>query len=228
MAVIFIMPPILENVNCIQCNSRKARRHCIALHGDICSVCCGTEREQSIDCPLECVYLQDAHEHERPAELDPAAIPNQDISVTEEFLQANEVFLAFFAVAIYEGALAQPGATDYDVRDALEALIKTMRTLQSGIYYETVPDNRFAATIAAHVQKKLAELRKRELDATGVSTIKDSILLTVLAFLQRLEYSRNNGRKRSRAFLDFLRGFYVPSQETGETDMQPEEPRVIL
>lgn len=215
-------------MNCILCNSRKARRHCIALHGDICSVCCGTEREQSIDCPLECVYLQDAHEHERPPDLDPATIPNQDISVTEEFLRANEVFLAFFALAIYEGALAQPGATDYDTRDALEALIKTMRTLQSGIYYETVPDNKFAASIAAHVQEKIAELRKRELDATGASSIKDSTLLTVLAFLQRLEYSRNNGRKRSRAFLDFLRGFYVPSPESGETGAQPDEPRVIL
>jgi hypothetical protein len=215
-------------VNCVLCNSRKARRHCPAVHGEICSVCCGTEREQSIDCPLECAYLQDAHEHERQPDLDAATIPNQDISVTEEFLRENEVIMAFLAVAIFEAALQQPGATDYDVRDALEALIRTARTLQSGIYYETVPDNKFAASIAAHVQAKIAEIKKRELEATGVSTIRDATLLGVLAFLQRLEYSRNNGRKRSRAFMDFLRGFYVPSEESAETIAEPDEPRVIL
>jgi hypothetical protein len=215
-------------VNCVLCGIRKPRRYCPAVKGDICTVCCGTEREQSIDCPLECVYLQDAHEHERPPDLDAATIPNQDISVTEEFLKSNEAVMAFLALTVFEGALAEPGTTDYDVRDGLEALIRTMRTMQSGIYYETVSENRFGAAIAAHVREKIEDLKKREMEATGVSTIRDATLLGVLAFLQRLEYSRNNGRKRSRAFLDFLRGFYVPSQETNVTSAQPDEPRVIL
>lgn len=215
-------------MNCVLCGIRKPRRYCPAVKGDICTVCCGTEREQSIDCPLECVYLQDAHEHERPPELDAATIPNQDIAVTEEFLKSNEVVMAFLALALFEGALAQPGATDYDVRDALGSVIKTMRTMQSGIYYETMPENRFAAAIAAHVREKIEDLKKRELEATGASSIRDATLLGILAFLQRLEYSRNNGRKRSRAFLDFLRGFYVPSQEADVASVQLDEPRVIL
>ncbi|HWF07415.1 MAG TPA: hypothetical protein VG297_03070 [Bryobacteraceae bacterium] len=215
-------------MNCVLCGIRKPRRYCPAVKGDICTVCCGTEREQSIDCPLECVYLQDAHEHERPPELDAATIPNQDIAVTEEFLKSNEVVMAFLALALFEGALAQPGATDYDVRDALESVIRTMRTMQSGIYYETMPENRFAAAIAAHVREKIEDLKKRELEATGASSIRDATLLGILAFLQRLEYSRNNGRKRSRAFLDFLRGFYVPSQEADVASVQLDEPRVIL
>jgi hypothetical protein len=215
-------------VNCVLCGIRKPRRHCPAVHGDICTVCCGTEREQSLDCPLECTYLQEAHEHERPPELDAATIPNQDIAVTEDFLRDNEVIMALLALALYEGALQQPGVTDYDVRDALEALVKTTRTLEAGIYYESVPDNKFAAGIAAFVQAKIADLRKRELEATGISSIRDGTLLRILAFLQRLEYSRNNGRKRSRAFIDFLRGFYLPSQEDAETIAEPGEPRVIL
>jgi hypothetical protein len=192
-------------------------------------MCCGTEREQSVDCPLDCAYLQDAHEHERPPNFDAATLPNRDIEITEEFLETNQVLMAFLAISIFEGALQSPGATDWDVREALEALIKTYRTLQSGLYYETVPANMFAATMVSSVQTKIADIKKREAEATGVTTIRDAALLGVLAFLQRLEYSHNNGRKRSRAFLDFLRGFYVPSMESAEAEaLEPDEPRIIL
>jgi hypothetical protein len=39
----------------------------------------------------------------------------------------------------------------------------------------------------------------------------------------------NNGRKRSRAFLDFLMQFHVPAPELSEADsLEPEAARVIL
>ena len=215
-------------MNCVICEIRKPRRQCPGVHGDICTVCCGTEREQSVDCPLDCTYLQDAHEHERPPHSDAATLPNRDIDITEEFLEANQVLMAFLAISIFEGALQSPGVTDWDVREALEALIKTYRTLQSGLYYETVPVNVFAAAIATSVQTKIADIKKREAAATGVTTIRDAVLLGVLAFLQRLEYSHNNGRKRSRAFLDFLRGFYIPTLAAGAEELEPDEPRIIL
>ena len=65
-----------------------------------------------------------------------------------------------------------------------------------------------------------------------MSSIRDSAILGVLAFLQRLEYTNNNGRKRSRAFLDFLGGFYAPSlEESAENDednTESDEPLIIL
>jgi hypothetical protein len=213
-------------VNCVICKIRKPRRHCPGVHGDICTICCGTEREQSIDCPLECTYLQDAHEHERPPELDAAAIPNRDIEITEDFLRANEVLMAFLAISVFEAVMKIPSAGDGDVREALEALIRTYRTLQTGLYYETLPTNVFAAGIAEYVRTKIAEIQRKETESTGVTTIRDATILGVLVFLQRLEYSHNNGRKRSRAFLDFLRGFYIPSQEPEA--MEPNAPLIIL
>jgi hypothetical protein len=192
-------------------------------------VCCGTEREQSVDCPLDCAYLQDAHEHEKPPDFDAATLPNRDIEVTEEFLEANQFLLAFLCISIFEGTLQNPGTTDWDVREALEALVKTYRTLQAGLYYETLPANAFAAAIATWVQTKVEEIKKKEAEARGVATLRDATILVVLAFIQRLEYSRNNGRKRSRAFLDFLRGFYIPSQKSAtEEELEPDEPRIIL
>ena len=214
-------------MNCALCGIRKPRRHCPGVHGEICSICCGTEREQSVDCPLECTYLQDAHEHEKAPDLDATTLPNRDIEITEDFLHANEVLMAFLAISIFEGALETPGATDWDVREALGALVRTYRTLQAGLYYESLPTNVFAAGIAAHVQAKLTEIRQKETEAGHAPTIRDATVLGVVAFLQRLEYSHNNGRKRSRAFLDFLRGFYIPSQESAEA-LEPEAPRIIL
>ena len=220
-------------MKCAICQVRKPRRECPGVHGEICTICCGTEREQSVDCPLDCPWLHEAHEHERPPDIDPALLPNQDIPVTEDFLRENEVLLAFLAVSVFEGVLKQPGATDRDVREALDALTATWRTLQSGIYYETRPANVYAAAIATHVSAAIEDIRKKEAQERGVSSIRDATVLGVLAFLQRLEYTHNNGRKRSRAFLDFLRGFYAPSMEASaenivESDAGNGEPLIIL
>ncbi|MGA2711955.1 MAG: hypothetical protein ABSG41_02530 [Bryobacteraceae bacterium] len=216
-------------MKCAICQVRKPRRECPGVHGEICTICCGTEREQSVDCPLDCPWLQEAHEHERPPDVDPALLPNRDIEVTEDFLRENEVLLAFLAVSVFEGALESPGATDWDVREAFDALIATWRTLQSGIYYETRPANTYAAAIAKHVQASIEEVRQKEAKERGVSSIRDSAILGVLVFLQRLEYTNNNGRKRSRAFLDFLGGFYVPSMEASAENIEkPDEPLIIL
>ena len=170
--------------------------------------------------------------NDRPT-FDPALLPNQDIEVTEDFLRDNEVLLAFLSVAVFEGVMESPGVTDWDVRQALDALVATWRTVQSGIYYETRPTNLYAAAITSHVQTVIEEVRQKEAQERGVSSIRDADILGVLAFLQRLEYTRNNGRKRSRAFIDFLGGFYVPPMEAGaenpeENLTEPDEPLIIL
>ncbi len=179
-----------------------------------------------MDCPLDCTYLHEAHQHEKPPEFDASKLPNADIKVNEEFLRTNEILMAFLATSIYEGALASTGSTDYDVREALEAMIKTYRTRNAGLYYESLPVNTLAAAIVTSAQTKLDEIRKHEVEATGASTIRDSAVLGVLAFLQRLEYGHNNGRRRSRAFIDFLGRFYTPVED--DESLQPEEPRIIL
>jgi hypothetical protein len=226
----FLYCSYTKDVNCVICKIRKPRRHCPGVNGDICSICCGTEREQSVDCPLECTYLQDAHEHERPPELDPATIPNQDIPVSEEFLHANEVPMALVSIALFEGATKNTGTTDWDVREALEALVQTYRSLQSGIHFDATTPNIFAAAIVTSVREKLDDIIRRETEATGQTSIRNEMVLGIIVFMQRLEFSRNNGRKRSRAFLDFLRGFYMPSGESEAAPeiVEPEAPRIIL
>ena len=42
---------------------------------------------------------------------------------------------------------------------------------------------------------------------------RDADILGLLVFLQRLEFARNNGKKRGRAFVDFLSRFYPDAEE---------------
>ncbi|MGA2740171.1 MAG: hypothetical protein ABSG65_22360 [Bryobacteraceae bacterium] len=203
---------------CAICGIRKPRRFCPGVRGDICTLCCGNEREVTVDCPLDCPFLQEARKHERAEPLNPNEFPNQDIRVTEEFLEEHEPLLVGAMRSLTHAAFDTPGAVDRDVRDALDALIRTQRTLQSGVYYETRPVNALANRIFGATQTGLEEFRKSEREDLGMSRTRDADILVILVFLQRLELDRNNGRPRGRAFLDSLRGFL------GAEDLVPQSP----
>jgi len=196
---------------CAICQTRRPRRHCPGVHADICAICCGTEREVSVSCPLDCEYLRDARKHEKAPELDASQLPNRDIRVSEELLESNSELLEFLSRALSQTALETPGVVDSDLRDALEALIRTYRTLQTGIYFQTVPGNALAAKVFHAVESAIGEFREQETRRLGISRTRDADVLGLLVFLERLELDRNNGRPRGRAFLDLLRGLHPES-----------------
>jgi hypothetical protein len=206
---------------CAICEIRRPKRFCPGVRGEICTICCGTEREVSVHCPLDCVYLQDARQHEKIPDVDPDKFPNQDIKVTDEFLHENEELLVFLGRSLTSAAL-EADVVDSDIREALDALIRTYRTLESGIYFDTRPQNPLAGAIYAAVQNAVAELRRTETENRGVPRTRDKQVLGLLVFLQRLELDRSNGRRLGRAFIDFLRGFFAPSQG------QPTAPSLIV
>jgi hypothetical protein len=201
-------------MSCAICRTRKPRRFCPGVHADICTLCCGAEREVTVDCPLDCPYLEEARKHERTAPLNPDEFPNKDIRITEEFLGEHEFLVVGAAKNLMLAAFDTPGAVDGDVRDALDALIRTQRTLQSGVYYESRPVNALANRIFGATQTGLEEFRKDEREELGMSRTRDADVLGVLVFLQRLALDRDNGRPRGRAFLDSLRGFLSEAEGT--------------
>jgi hypothetical protein len=199
---------------CAICQQRRPKRFCPGVRGEICTICCGTEREVTVTCPFDCEYLQDARRHDKPAPPEASEFPNQDIRISEKFLEDHEDLLLFLGHALSNDALETPGVTDFDVRAALEALIRTYRTLQSGVYYETRPDNALANTLFSQVQAALAEFRTREQEKLGMAKTRDATILGLLVFFQRLELGRNNGRRRGRAFINLLETYYPASERT--------------
>lgn len=197
------------SVPCQICNKRRARRHCPGVRGEICAVCCGTERENTIDCPLDCVYLLEARKHEQPAPLD--EVPNVDIRVKEDFLREHEPILLWISMALAQ-SMEKQRAVDTDALEALEAVIKTYRTRESGLIYESRPQNPYAAAIQEALRESIEELHKRVAQETGMHSLRDSEVLGILVFLQRLGLQHNNGRRRCRAFFQFLQTL-APAQE---------------
>jgi len=195
-------------MDCAICGNRRPRRSCPAVHGDICPTCCGEGRETTLRCPLECEHLRESRKHDKPVVLEPGQVPNRDIPVTEEFLESREELLAAISTALLQTALGTEGVVDFDVRDAIEALIRTHRTLAAGIQYHTRPENRLAAALYDAVQKAVGEFRARETELLGMPRTRDNDVLGLLVFLHRFELDQNNGRARGRAFLDALRGVY--------------------
>jgi hypothetical protein len=174
------------------------------VHGDICAICCGTEREVSLSCPLECEYLQEAHRREKPPPIDEKQLPDPDIAGTEEFLRDHEELLLFCIVSLVEAALRTSSATDADTLEALDALIKTYRTTESGLLYETRPVNTTAAAVQRAFSASLDDYQKIRAERENLP-YRNAEILGVLVFLRRLGQGNQNGRPRGRMYLDLLK-----------------------
>jgi len=200
------------NNPCKLCEKRRAKRHCPGVDGEICAACCGTERENAIDCPLDCAYLREARLHDRPVAVMEEDLPNKDIHVSEDFIRKQEHVVMWLGNALAR-VMETRRSVDADAREGLESLIKTYRTLEAGLIYETRPPNPFAADIQEALKQAVEELRKRVTEASGMQNLRDADVLGSLVFLQRLELQHNNGRRRSRAFFDFLRTYFPAPTE---------------
>lgn len=187
-------------MKCKICEIRKPRRYCPAVAGEICSICCGTEREVSLRCPLDCVYLHEAHSREKLEGIPADKLPSPDIRITEQFIEQHMPLVDALGAILRDAALAEDGAVDTDMQEALDAVTRTWRTLESGLYYETRPDNPIAAHLQTRVQDAIASLRK-ELASKGVPSIPDATLLGILVFFHRMAVQYDNHRRYGRLFI---------------------------
>lgn len=201
-----------EPVLCKICGKRRSRRACPAVQGDICSICCGTEREVSLSCPLDCEYLQEAHKREKPLDIPAGQIGSPEVLVTEEFIHDHEELLLFSIFSLVQAALRTPGANDADVLAALESLIQTHKTLESGLLYETRPENSIADSLQRSFMASLADYQKLRREREGLSEVRNSAILAILVFLYRIGQQNQNGRPRGRMYLDLLRHM-TPEQD---------------
>jgi hypothetical protein len=194
-------------VSCSICEQRKEKRFCPAVHGRICPQCCGEQREVTLDCPSECVYLQQAREHEKPRraqDLDQAALFLQ-VELGDQFLYEREHLIAGMSYALAKSARADRNLTDSDLISVLTAMARTYETLaNSGLHYESPITSVSQQAVAAEVQKMVKEYGEAEHKHFGYTRLRDADVLRALVFLVRTAHARTSGRPKSRAFVDFL------------------------
>jgi hypothetical protein len=204
-------------VSCVICEKRKEKRFCPAVHGRICPQCCGEQREVTLDCPSDCVYLQQAREHEKPRgmnDVNPADIFLQ-VEVGDEFLYQQEHLIMGLTFALAKSVRADRTLKDTDLIAAVTSLAKNYETLvNSGLHYETPIPNIAQQAVAAEVLNMLKEFREAEQKHVGYSRLRDSEVLRALVFLVRMAHGRTSGRPKSRAFVDFLLAQF-PDQPAG-------------
>jgi hypothetical protein len=212
-------------MSCPICEKRPPKRLCPAKGGKICAVCCGREREVTIDCPPECPHLVAAHryeaEHRKPLSLE--EYPYPDIEFPKDFIHERWPVVTRLVAAILGFQAQNNDLNDGAVFIALEALAETYRILGTGIYYERPPEHPLSRALYAQIGEFLQEYRKQETNRIGFSSLKDSEIFHLLVFLLRVGRQEMSGRPRARTFLSFLcQRFPLPEGATKEG------PRIIV
>ena len=211
-------------MSCPICEKRKAERFCPAKAEKICAVCCGKEREVTIDCPSDCTYLISAHRYETDHPRDiPADTPLLDETIPRDLVHTHQQLMAAIAFSIAKFCAAQPTAVDNDILAALEALAQTYKTLSSGLIYEKPPQAPLPQELYGALVAFLDEIRKQQAERGATASFKDTEIFFLLVFLYRMGLLRTNGRPRSRLFIEFLRGQFPQAPE-----LKREESRIIV
>lgn len=197
---------------CPICKKRKAKRFCPAKGEMICAVCCGTEREVTIDCPSDCAYLIASREHRderREVDWEKMPFPNQHIP--SSVLEAHEPLFMRLSYAICEFAGENRALVDSDIQAVYQALAETYQTLAGGILYENPPAYLLQRELYGKLRREVEEYRKQE--QAGLSaqrSVRDSEIRDVLILFTQIAAGKSNGRPKGRAFLDFMRSQFKP------------------
>ncbi|MFI5093688.1 MAG: hypothetical protein WCE50_11815 [Candidatus Acidiferrum sp.] len=217
-------------MSCPICEKRKSGRFCPAKGEKICAVCCGTEREISIDCPSDCTYLIAAHRYEDQHQRSlPEDTPLLDAKVSQDVIYSHQDVLSGLAFTAAKFSAAHPATTDADVLAALQALAETYKTLGSGILYEKPPASPLPRELYAELAQFLNESKQQSAERprpsplASTTPVKDSEVFSLLVFLYRMGLLRTNGRPRARRYLEFLRGQFPAAPE-----LKREESRIIV
>jgi hypothetical protein len=217
-------------VSCSICEIRKEKRFCPAIHGRICPQCCGEQREVTLECPSECVYLRQARQHEKPrpaSEFDAASLFVQ-VAFSDRFPYEHEHLLMGLSYALFKAATADRAINDLDLVGALSAMcISYERRLNSGLHYEDRLAGASRQAVAVQVEGMIREYRQAEQEQLGHTRLLDADVLKALVFLVRLAHARTSGRPKSRSFVDFLVAQF-PEKEPAIIAPQDAGSRIIL
>ncbi|HLH29652.1 MAG TPA: hypothetical protein VKY31_00515 [Terriglobia bacterium] len=203
------------------CSERPGKRYCPAKDVKICAVCCGTKREIEIDCPSSCSYLKASRSYESEKPIpDPdvvARLQRFDGSFLEQFYQ----ILDLITIGILEERANSGWLLDSDVIEVLKALHATVKTLSSGIYYETLPDGPVRQSLFRRLKEILDKLMQPD-PAADRRLLKVSEATDILDFLLVVAQSNTSVRPKSRRYLDWI------SERYGSPASSPQSSSIII
>jgi hypothetical protein len=202
---------------CPLCSARPGKRYCPAKQTQICAVCCGTKREIEIDCPSSCSYLKASREYEADKPIVEPELVAKIRQYDNTFVERYQHVMAAINRSVVEERAGSPWLVDKDVIEVYKALAATMRTLSSGIYYESVPEGNVRLALFRRLKALIDELMQP--DPTGEHRVlKASEAVSVLDFVTFAAQLNSSPRPRSRRYLDWISetfGYQPQPQSSG-------------
>lgn len=127
---------------CSKCKKRKAKRYCVALGQELCSLCCGLLREKEINCPSTCSFLE-KHKFYQEKRIIEKKHPTllKKLSPDEDILRDERMaWLALHIEApLKEYVEKQPSFTD---KEALLALEYAKEKIERDKGYLFIPEDK--------------------------------------------------------------------------------------
>ena len=188
---------------CPLCSERSGKRYCPAKGSQICAVCCGTKREVEIDCPASCPHLIAGRSYEAEKRVPDPELARRVEKYSNDFVYKYSPILDAISRSVVEERVQSPWLVDNDVIEVYKSLASTMKTLSSGIYYESLPEGSVRISLFKRLKTQLDELMQPSPSAAR-RALKVSEAVDVLDFLSFAAQANSSVRPKSRRYLDWL------------------------
>ena len=156
-----------------------------------------------IDCPSSCIHLKASRSYAAEKQIPDPQLAAKIHKFDKKFLHDFSPILDAVSKSVVEERLTSPWLVDRDVIEVYKSLHTTMKTLASGIYYESLPDGPVRISLFRRLKTLIDELMQPDPSADH-GVLKVSEALDVLDFLTFVAQMNSSVRPRSRGYLDWL------------------------
>jgi hypothetical protein len=201
---------------CPLCSNRHGKRYCPAIAEQICAVCCGTKREIEIDCPSSCAYLKASRSYESDKPIPDREVAAKVHDFDEGFFERYHPVLDAVTRSVIEEHMDSKWLVDIDVIEVYRCLKATMKTLSSGIYYESLPEGPLRLSLFRRLKALFEEMMEPDPGADR-RTLKVTEAIDVLDFLTMVAQANSSIRPKSRRYLDSMTEKFGARQDTRQS-----------
>jgi len=121
----------------------------------------------------------------------------------ERFVKRFQPILDALTSSVLEERMTSAWLVDNDVIEVFKSLNATMKTLSSGIYYESLPETPVRLSLFRRLKSVLDDFMKPDPGAAR-TTLKVTEAIEVLDFLTLVAQANSSVRPKSRRYLDWL------------------------
>lgn len=214
-------------MKCILCEKRKAKRSCPAKNTQICAQCCGEKRVLEIECPESCEYLKAGRESEaadyqkRLQSMDQTAQQKH-----RQVLYDHRNVIAHLEYAISRQRILSRDLNDKDVVQAIDSLLETYKTEDTGLLYERTEENLRIESLRRELREIIESYRNPGgEEAKGIVNPKNTRLqlgaaMDCLKFIRSLASVYLKDRDYGSGYVNFLARI-IPREEAQKSIIMP-------